>query len=94
MKVFLSIHGISRSRVRRIQKAIITTNRSPKDKRGKHKNHYKATPQPIIELIHHHIKSLSPPTTPIKTSPISNPFEIMCIDKAIREQLKEIVFRS
>ena len=57
VKAFLSIHGISHPRLRRIQNHITSIGLAPKDKRGKHKNHPHAVPDQIIQLIHSHTQS-------------------------------------
>lgn len=54
---FLSLHGISRGRIRRLQECLVNQGISPKDMRGKHQNRYKKTPEPVIDLIIEHIQS-------------------------------------
>lgn len=54
---FLSFHGITRARLRRIQSCLSETSGSPLDKRGHHKNRPNKTPPEIDVLIQQHIKS-------------------------------------
>lgn len=54
---FLSLHGISRGRLRRIQDSIRVSCLPPCDARGKHGNRPSKTPNEILNLIRLHIKS-------------------------------------
>ncbi|KAJ8964873.1 hypothetical protein NQ314_004555 [Rhamnusium bicolor] len=54
---FLSLHGITRARLRRIQNSLAHTNGSPLDKRGQHQNRPNKTPPELDFLIQLHIKS-------------------------------------
>ncbi|PSN29075.1 hypothetical protein C0J52_28073 [Blattella germanica] len=56
-KAFLSLHGIQRGRLRRIQQSLISTGIAPKDSRGKHNSHKHKTPKIIESLIIDHIES-------------------------------------
>lgn len=58
LKAFCAIHGITRARVRRLQQFVIRHGTSPKDQRGRHTNNAHRTPEPVIQLIQCHIKSL------------------------------------
>lgn len=57
-KAFLSIHGITESRVRYIKSSLTKTGASPKDKRGKHSNRPKKTTEETRSAIINFIKSL------------------------------------
>lgn len=57
-KAFVSIHGITRARLRRIQLILVSTGSAPRDLRGLHENHYRQTPPEIVKVIEGHIKSL------------------------------------
>lgn len=54
---FLSLHGISRARLRRIQNSLAHTSASPLDKRGQHQNRPNKTPRELEFLIEQHIRS-------------------------------------
>lgn len=54
---FLSLHGIPRGRLRRIQDSIRSSGMPPFDSRGKHDNRPSKTPDEILFLIRQHIKS-------------------------------------
>lgn len=57
-KAFLSLYGIKRSRLRRIQNHLLEFGTAPTDQRGKHEtNRYKKTPIEVIFLIEEHIRS-------------------------------------
>ncbi|KAI4454181.1 dna-directed rna polymerases i ii and iii subunit rpabc2 [Holotrichia oblita] len=57
LQAFLSIHGITVSRVRRLQNSLITVGKSPRDKRGTHSNRPTQYPEVIWNIIEYHIKS-------------------------------------
>ena len=54
---FLSLHGISRGRLRRIQDSLKVSGLPPSDARGKHGNRSSKTSNEILNLIRLHIKS-------------------------------------
>nr|CAH7751893.1 unnamed protein product [Callosobruchus chinensis] len=54
---FLSLHGISRGRLRRIQDCIRSSGLPPCDERGKRDNRPTKTPEEVLNLIRFHIKS-------------------------------------
>lgn len=54
-KAFCSLHGISLSRVDRLQVCIKSNNHSPKDRRGKHENRPNIIPDTIINQINEQI---------------------------------------
>lgn len=54
---FLSLHGISRARLRRIQDSLAQTSSAPVDKRGSHENRPNKIPIEVEHLIQQHIKS-------------------------------------
>lgn len=56
-KAFLSIHGISKWRVRRLQQSLVNTSQAPTDCRGKHDNRPKQYPEVVINLVDNHIRS-------------------------------------
>lgn len=56
-KAFCSLHGISFSRVDRLQVCIKSNNHSPKNHRGKHENRPNIIPDTIINQINEHINS-------------------------------------
>lgn len=57
-KAFLSLYGIKRARLRRIQAHLIEFGKAPTDQRGKHTtNRYKKTPVEVTSLVRAHIKS-------------------------------------
>ncbi|PSN29740.1 hypothetical protein C0J52_27986 [Blattella germanica] len=56
-KALLSLHGIQRGRLRRIQQSLTSTGIAPKDSRGKHNSHKHKTPKIIESLITDHIES-------------------------------------
>ncbi|XP_065210875.1 uncharacterized protein LOC135843676 [Planococcus citri] len=58
LNAFLSVHGVTRGRVRRLQNFLIEKGTSPMDKRGKHGNYPRQMPKSVTKLIHHHIASL------------------------------------
>lgn len=53
---FLSLHGISRARLRRIQDSLSATRSAPLDKRGSHQNRPTKIPIEVEHLIQEHIK--------------------------------------
>src|SRR5258705_288220 len=54
---FLSVHGIKRGRIRRIQQHMVTYGTSPKDQRGRHGNVPKRSSAEDIAAIKQHIKT-------------------------------------
>lgn len=62
-KAFISIHGITRGRLRTIQQSLVVHGISPKDKRGKHGNVHNKTPENIKKLIMDHIESFQAQTS-------------------------------
>ncbi|VEN44384.1 unnamed protein product [Callosobruchus maculatus] len=56
-KAFLSIFGVTRARVRRLQQHLLLYGKSPHDMRGKHNNRPKKTPNHVLKLIESHISS-------------------------------------
>lgn len=59
-EAFLSIHGITLGRLRRIQNHMVTHGTSPRDLRGKDKQRSTDYPDTIIHLIETHIKTFKP----------------------------------
>lgn len=59
-KAFLSLHGITPSRLRRLQSSLCETMQSPTDKRGQHKNRPNALPPELQSLVEDHIRSYTP----------------------------------
>lgn len=58
-KAFLSLHGVTKWRVRRLQQSLVNTSQAPKDSRGKHSNRPTQYPAVVTNLIDDHIKSFS-----------------------------------
>lgn len=56
-KAFCSMHGITVSRVNRLQLCIKSNNLSPNDRRGKHVNRPNIIPEAILNQVSEHIKS-------------------------------------
>lgn len=56
-KAFVSVHGITKSRLYRLQQSLLVSGHSPTDKRGTHANRPKKTPCFITSLIEQHINS-------------------------------------
>lgn len=56
-KAFLSIFGVTRSRIRRLQNHLLLKGKSPNDRRGKYGTRFKKTPEPVLNLITSHIQS-------------------------------------
>nr|CAI5861190.1 unnamed protein product [Callosobruchus analis] len=59
-KAFLSLHGITSARLRRLQQSICDTLKSPCDGRGKHNSRPNSLPIAITNTIEEHIKSYKP----------------------------------
>lgn len=55
---FLSLHGITYDRLRRLQGYLVTEGSSPTDQRGRHSNRPSQVPEPIVKVIESHIRSL------------------------------------
>ncbi|KAJ8883576.1 hypothetical protein PR048_015420 [Dryococelus australis] len=56
-KDFISIHGIRKHRVNRLQQSLVTTGQSPKDQRGRHENRPTKIQNAVMHLIECHINS-------------------------------------
>nr|CAI5863861.1 unnamed protein product [Callosobruchus analis] len=56
-KAFLSIFGVIRARIRRLQQHLLLHGKSPHDRRGKHNSRPKKTPNHVLKLIESHISS-------------------------------------
>ncbi|KAJ8888488.1 hypothetical protein PR048_007979 [Dryococelus australis] len=56
-KAFVSIHGISKHRVNRLQQSLTITGQYPKDQRGRHENRPTKIPNAVMHLIKCHINS-------------------------------------
>nr|CAI5845353.1 unnamed protein product [Callosobruchus analis] len=56
-KAFLSLHGITPARLRRLQSSLCETLKSPIDRKGQHENRPNAVPEEIANLIKLHITS-------------------------------------
>lgn len=48
---FLSVHGISNDRLRRLRNHIVLQGRSTRDQRGKHANRPTKIPEPLVKVI-------------------------------------------
>lgn len=57
LQAFLSFFGVTVARIRRLQNSLIMFGKSPRDKRGTHKNRPTKFPQEVSHLIALHIKS-------------------------------------
>lgn len=56
-KAFLSIFGVTRSRIRRLQNNLLLQGKSLNDRRGKHSSRFKKISDPVLNLITSHIQS-------------------------------------
>nr|CAH7736187.1 unnamed protein product [Callosobruchus chinensis] len=59
-KTFLSLHGITSGRLRRLQQSLCDTLKSPCDRRGKHNNRPNSLPTEITKIVEENIKSYKP----------------------------------
>lgn len=57
LKAFLSLHGVTQRRIRRIQHSLVYRGKSPRDMRGLHSNRPNKYPNEITELVRNHIQS-------------------------------------
>lgn len=57
LQAFVSLHGITKRRVGRIQKSLVEDGKSPKDQRGKHANRPNQYPDAICNVVRAHIGS-------------------------------------
>lgn len=56
-KAFLSVHGISKNRLNRLQHSLLETGKSPKSKQGCHNSRPRKFPDSIQHLVENHINS-------------------------------------
>lgn len=57
---FMSIHGISRGRLRHIQSSLMNSGMAPLERRGKHVSRPNQTPTQVVSLVEDHIRSFKP----------------------------------
>lgn len=56
-KAFLSLHGISKNRVTRLQSSLLVTGMSPKSQQGRHHSRPRKLPDVVKKLVENHINS-------------------------------------